>query len=91
MESLVAPNKQIAKGFETVMLATDDGRIHSGVVQNETDEAISLITDEGTIVQIDPETVEGRRGGKSAMPEDLKDHLTMFDLRDLVEFLVQLK
>ena len=91
LEAIVDPNRQIAKGYGTVMLATDDGRTHSGIVHAETEEEIQLMTSDGVILKIDADTVEGRREGTSAMPEDLKDHLSLFDLRDLVEFLASLK
>jgi quinoprotein glucose dehydrogenase len=91
LEAIVDPNRQIAKGFGSVMLATDDGRTHAGILHSETENEIQLMTSDGVIVKIDAQTVQGRREGTSAMPEDLKDHLTLFDIRDLVEFLANLK
>jgi quinoprotein glucose dehydrogenase len=91
LESLVAPDRQIAKGFETVVVATDDGRVYTGVLREETANVLELITDEGLVIHLDTETIEARRRGKSAMPEDLMEHLSMLELRDLVEFLAGLK
>ena len=49
------------------------------------------MTPEAKLVKVDKKDVEDRQAGKSAMPEDLIQHLTMFELRDLVEFLASLK
>ncbi|HEV7280764.1 MAG TPA: PVC-type heme-binding CxxCH protein [Pirellulaceae bacterium] len=88
LAAITVPNRDIAENFETLMVITDDGRIHSGILREETDEEIVLMTPEGTLDRIDASTVEGRRKGKSSMPEDLMKNLTKSELRDLVEFLV---
>ena len=36
LESIVDPNKQIAQGFESVILATSDGKVHAGVLRAKT-------------------------------------------------------
>ena len=35
LESIVDPSKQIAQGFESVVLATNDGKVHTGVLRGE--------------------------------------------------------
>lgn len=91
LEAIVLPNKAIAKNFETVLIADDSGKTHAGILKSETDKQLQLMTAEGKLVTIDKLTIEDRRTGKSAMPEDLIKHLTPFELRDLVEFLAGLK
>jgi quinoprotein glucose dehydrogenase len=91
LESIVLPSQQIAKGFDTAIVATDDGKIVSGVVREETESELRLITAEGKLLTIDKQSIEERNVGKSAMPEDLVKHLTPKELRDLVEFLASLK
>ncbi len=91
LEAIVAPSRTIAKGFETAVVATDDGFVHTGVVQYEDAALLRLITAEGQVVTIDKGTIEERRAGKSAMPEDLLKHLTRSDVRDVVEFLASQK
>ncbi len=91
LEAIVDPNRTIAKNFETVMLATDDGQIHAGIVRHEDDQIIRLITAEGKLNTIDKSTIEERKAGKSSMPEDLLKHLLKSEVRDLVEFLSGLK
>src|SRR4029450_1327545 len=91
LESLVLPDKQIAKGFDTVVLELASGKTVTGVLKSEDAKEIKLITAEGQSVPGAKGRVEERRRGKSAMPDDLHQKLTRRELRDLVEFLVGLK
>jgi quinoprotein glucose dehydrogenase len=91
LESIVLPDKQIAKGFDPVVIVTESGKVHTGIVREENDELVRLITAEGNIVAIPKAEIEERVRGRSAMPEDLIKKLTRFELRDLVEFLANLK
>ncbi len=87
LESIVYPSKQIAQGFESVVLATSDGKVHSGILRGEDDKEVRLMTVEGKPVTVSKELIEERRRGPSAMPDDLSKKLSKVDLRDLVEFL----
>jgi quinoprotein glucose dehydrogenase len=91
LEAIVLPNKQIAEGFETLVVATTDGQIHAGVVKGNDGRSIRLITPEATLIEIPQDQVEETRRGASAMPEDLHKKLTPFDLRDLIEYLASKK
>jgi quinoprotein glucose dehydrogenase len=91
LESIVDPSKQIAKGFETVVLALKDGTSVSGVFKEENGTSIKLITPEGQFIHVAKKDIEARESGKSAMPEDIIKHLSKRELRDLVEFLAGLK
>ncbi|WP_166826239.1 PVC-type heme-binding CxxCH protein [Thalassoroseus pseudoceratinae] len=91
LESIVKPNAQIAKGFETVLLATDEGKVISGVIREETDDTIQLMDKNGAIIRVPTETIVDRAKGKSSMPEDMMKYLSKSDLRDLVEYLAQQK
>jgi quinoprotein glucose dehydrogenase len=91
LESIVDPNKQIAQGFESVVLATSDGKVITGVLRGEDDKAVRLITAEGQPVTVPKESIDERNRGPSAMPADLVQKLSKSELRDLVEFLSTLK
>ena len=90
-ESIVVPNKAIAKNFESVLVITDDGLQYSGIIKSEDDKSLKLMTAEGKLVTVAKESIEERKPTKSAMPEDLTKYLTKQELRDLVEFLASLK
>jgi quinoprotein glucose dehydrogenase len=91
LEAIVEPSRTIAKGYETVVLTTSQGKIISGIVKMEDKQNVQLMTPEGQLVTVLKKDLEERQPGKSAMPEDLLQHLTLFELRDLVEFLASLK
>ncbi len=91
LESVVLPGKTIAKNFESVLLITDDGKVHSGIIRQEDARNVRIVTAEGNIVTVAKDTIEDRRPGKSAMPDDMTKHVTPLELRDLVEFLSTLK
>lgn len=91
LESIVAPNKQIAKGFETVVLTQKNGKSVTGVLKSEDAREIRLMTADGQLLVVAKDKIEERETGKSAMPEDLTKHLTRREIRDLVEFLAGLK
>ena len=90
LESIVAPSKTIAEGFETVVVIDDRGRIVSGVLKKETDEQLQLMTPEEKLITVDKSTIDERTTGQSAMPADLIEHLSPADLRNLIEFLAGL-
>ena len=91
LESIVDPNKQIAQGFESVILATSDGKVHAGVLRGEDDKEVRLMTAEGKLLTVPKQMIEDRKRGPSAMPGDLVQKLSKTELRDLIEFLASLK
>jgi quinoprotein glucose dehydrogenase len=91
LESIVDPNRQIAKGFETVILALSNGQVVSGIVKEQNAKEVRLMTPEGKLVTVAQSQVEERQQGKSAMPADLIKSLSRSEVRDLVEFLANLK
>jgi quinoprotein glucose dehydrogenase len=91
LESIVDPNRQIAKGFETLMITLKNGQTRVGVLKAEDDREIRLMTPEGKVLLVPKDQVDERQAGKSAMSEDLIKYLSRSDVRDLVEFLAGLK
>jgi quinoprotein glucose dehydrogenase len=91
LESIVDPNRQIAKGFETVVLELANGQVVSGILKEENATELRLMTAEGKLVTVPRAQIEERQTGKSAMPQDAIKLLTKSEVRDLVEFLAGLK
>jgi quinoprotein glucose dehydrogenase len=91
LESIVDPNRQITKGFETLVLILKNGKTVSGVIKSEDAEQLRLMTPEGQSFSVAKNQIDERQNGKSAMPEDVIKHLSKSDLRDLVEYLASLK
>ena len=91
LESIVDPNKQIAKGFETAILGTKDGKVYAGIIKGDDGRRLRLQLPDSQVITIEKDQIEDRSTGKSGMPEDLVKKLTKADVRDLVEFLTTLK
>jgi quinoprotein glucose dehydrogenase len=91
LEAIVEPSKQIAKGFETVVLTLKNGQSRVGVLKAEDAAEVRLVTPEGRLVVVPKDQIDERDTGKSAMPEDLVQKLSRPEVRDLVEFLSGLK
>lgn len=91
LESLVAPDRQIAEGFETTVVAMADGRVHSGIAKGEDDATLRLITADGKAIALPKAEIEERKRGASAMPSDIVKQLNKGEIRDLVEYLSTLR
>jgi quinoprotein glucose dehydrogenase len=90
LESIVDPNAKIAKGFETNVIVTTDGKIEVGIVRQENDASVTLMKADGETIVIAKQEIDERDPGQSGMPELVK-FLSKRNLRDLVEFLSSLK
>jgi quinoprotein glucose dehydrogenase len=81
----------IAKGFESVVLTLEDGRVVSGVLRSKSPKEYVLVTAEGKVLTIAKDDVAAEKPDRSAMPDDLVKKLTRREIRDLVEFLAASK
>ncbi len=91
LESIVDPNKQIAKGYETVVITLTNGLTKIGILKSEDAKEVRLMTAEGQILSIAKTDIDERSRGPSAMPSDLVQKLSRSEVRDLVEFLAGLQ
>jgi quinoprotein glucose dehydrogenase len=91
LEAITHPNKQIAKGYASVLLTLLDGRTITGVLTRKDKKEYEIGTPEGKIVIVPAADVDGERPDKSAMPDDLVKKMSKRELRDVVEFLSSLK
>ncbi len=91
LEAIVDPNKSIAKGFETTVIINMQGLTLSGIIQQETETHVKMVTAQGTKISIAVDDIDERFKGQSGMPSDLAKNLTRSEVRDLVEYLSTLK
>jgi putative heme-binding domain-containing protein len=92
MESIVLPSKDIAPEFETVVVATNSGKIIIGLRVNETNFSIQLREENGrfhSFLKRDLEEVKTAR--TSLMPENAAELLTVKELHDLFAYLMTLE
>lgn len=91
LESILLPNQQIAIGYENATFVLKDGRNASGLVKSETPGEVVVESPEDGVLTIKKSEVVRRVASLSAMPEGLGERLTRKELRDVVEYLSNLK
>ena len=74
-------------GHAQVVVLTDEGMMHTGVVKEETDTVMALMDSDGNVTRVEKDMIDEMKAGKSGMPEGLHKLLTKAELRDLVAFL----
>ena len=92
LESLVDPSKTIESLFTAYLLETTDGRVVSGLMSKQSDREVILMQADRVEVRVpasDIERLVPQR--KSLMPELLLSELTADQVRDILEYLTQLK
>jgi quinoprotein glucose dehydrogenase len=90
LEAILFPSQAIAKGYESVILETADGRTLSGVLRSQDANTYVIVQADGKVLTVPKQDVDAVRPDKSAMPEDLHQKLTKRELRNLIEFLASL-
>lgn len=95
LESLIDPSRKVDPKFQTVQVATADGKVHSGVLSRKTETELTLQTFRSgkvEVVRIARADVEQLRTQKqSLMPDGLLRDLTAQQAADLVAFLGSLR
>jgi putative heme-binding domain-containing protein len=94
VESILEPSKAIKKGYETVTIATDDGRTVTGLLAEEQPDAV-VLRDPGQVgkpIAIARIRIERQsRGGPSLMPAGLVNALgSRQQFLDLVRYLMEI-
>ena len=92
IRSVLEPSSRIAIGYQPVIVATSEGKVHSGVVRAETEAELELADSDAKITRIPKSKIEERRVGEvSIMPARLVETLSPVDFADLISFLASLK
>lgn len=90
LESLLEPNKKIKENYNSLIVATDEGKIITGVKVRQSDTHLILRDVNDAEVSIPLASIEAQKNGKSLMPSSLTEKLTRNELIDLVRFLSEL-
>lgn len=95
LESIIFPNKTIADGYQIVVLGDKAGATIAGRLLSEKDGKIEVETVDAAgklqKVVVEAKNVTKRTGAPSAMPETIRGQLSRSDLRDVIEYLANLK
>jgi putative heme-binding domain-containing protein len=89
LTSILNPSFAIEPRFVNYIVTTKDGRMHDGVIANETPGAIALRggSEEGDETVLRKNIAEIRASSVSLMPEDLEKSLSKQDLADVITYL----
>jgi putative heme-binding domain-containing protein len=92
LDQIINPSKVINEQFSSVVVLTDDGTIHTGVVVNLSGDNLTLntdLTDPDKRVSIDRKTIESLEMSKtSAMPAGLLNLLHKDEVLDMMAYII---
>ncbi|MGY8656854.1 MAG: hypothetical protein ACKVJX_24860, partial [Verrucomicrobiia bacterium] len=92
LESIVAPSARIAEGFASVSVELKNGDEFNGTVKSETGAELVLNLADGSATKIKKSDIQFRQTSSlSGMPPGMGQLLSKRELRDLIEFLANLK
>jgi len=85
---ILVPNYEVVPAYQTVTIATDDGRNLSGWLAGETDNSLTLRTAFGTEETVLRKNIATLTSSSlSLMPDGLEQAMTQEELADLIAFL----
>lgn len=87
LENVLDPSAIVGKDYRMTVIATHDGRVISGLIQKETDSAVTLRTINDTVVVAKSDIDERKLSEQSLMPEGQLNQLTPDEQRDLIAYL----
>ena len=89
-DSILTPDKAVKEGYHSVVVATDDGRVLTGIKIGQSPTSLVLRDPDGAEQTIPIASIEEQKPGGSLMPPGLADTLTHAEFVDLVRFLSEL-
>jgi putative membrane-bound dehydrogenase-like protein len=91
VQSIVEPSAVITEGFKQVDVITDEGKVYSGMLLEESGLSLALGQSNGERVDIPKDSIEERKSSPvSAMP-DTSEYLTAQQVADLTTFLMSMQ
>ncbi|MEX2167684.1 MAG: PVC-type heme-binding CxxCH protein [Pirellulales bacterium] len=87
LENMVDPSAVVGKDYQTTVIVTVDGRVISGLVERETESAVTIRTLTESVVIPKDDIDERTLSTASMMPEQQLETLKPDQIRDLVAYL----
>ncbi|MBL6755466.1 MAG: c-type cytochrome [Planctomycetes bacterium] len=91
LHAIVEPNAEIAEGFESWLIMTDEDETFSGRILEEDAEVLLLETSKKEQLEFEIAEIKARRRDVSAMPSNVSSHLSRAEMRDVIAFLSSLR
>jgi putative membrane-bound dehydrogenase-like protein len=89
LQAIVDPNAVIPNEYRASNLETADGRVLTGILREQDERAVTLLTADETAIIPREEIVELQESSLSMMPEGLLDHMPEQEFRDLIYYLTR--
>jgi putative heme-binding domain-containing protein len=87
LENMIDPSAVVARDFQMHVVETVDGRVLTGLIESESEQALTLLTiNERLVVPLD-EIEHRQRSPVSIMPDGLLGSLSSTEVRDLIGYL----
>ncbi len=87
LSNVLDPGALIGRDYLAHTIATEDGRVLTGIIRAEDKDTITLVTANETVTLPKSEVAERRQSELSMMPEDLWVPLSEHEVRSLVSYL----
>lgn len=88
IEAIAVPSSTIVPGYRTYSVMTDDGKVISGMIVDQADDAVYLRTPDLSEIRIPRDKIDALRPSDvSIMPKGLDETMTAQEFADLLEFL----
>ena len=91
LESLIDPSRRIAKGYETIVVETDEGRVVAGTFVAERDGELVLAPPAGGEMRVSLDTIVERAASSVSSMPPMGRAFTPEQIADLVAYLQTLK
>jgi putative heme-binding domain-containing protein len=91
LSNVLDPSAVMAREYIPTVVVTTGGRVITGLIREETQAALTLVTANETVVLPKEEIDERKAGDKSMMPDDLLKPLSDAEVRALVAYLASPK
>ena len=92
LQNLLEPSKVIDEKYKTWLVATTEGRVHTGILVEKTPEKVVLRDAQNQLITVSADRIDALNAQNvSLMPTMLLRDLTLQQARDLIEYLHSLK
>ena len=90
VDSMLIPSKAMKEGYQTVVVVTDRGKVHTGIKLRQSTSELFLRNIDDKEITIPLKSIDEQSNGTSMMPVGLTDKLTRDEFVHLVRFLSEL-
>ncbi|QDV24100.1 PVC-type heme-binding CxxCH protein [Aureliella helgolandensis] len=87
LENIIDPSAVVTTEFRATLLMLEDGRVLTGLLTNQSENSLTLATQEQVFTIPTEDVIERKKSNASTMPEGLLSQLSPTQIRDLFAYL----